>query len=388
MAYYKAKKGKVYSVYVRNNFRAKEDYEHLTWQEAIEKAKKTEEEKYRFIKKLHETEELNNHIEFTISVYCNSDFESVYYIVISYKNNLLTSTCYFQDEHKEKRREVLDSKLNVGDSIKFKDGRTGIVEDYDEKYYYVKDNNTNIIKIKKVKDNDDFNYEVGKVNGKDIFDITTAGTTGKWEWLLNGEDDFCREELNIKGKIVQMSPNEYFEECRKYFATTKGSSSSLEKLKDIKKIDMGKDYIDKLKKIIIEKKEKFPIPVLDISYKPGQEGLHRMMVAGELFGWDTKFPVLFVETYDKDKQYRLENDMNQKEFDKNIEYILNYIKGWVFSNVEDFAETLNAKLYEIYEQTPITSIKGNILNVMIDCDETNDALTYDIDLNEINIDNR
>ena len=44
-------------------------------------------------------------------------------------------------------------KFNVGDSVKFKDGRTGIVEDYDDKFYYIKDNNTNIVKIKKnVKD--------------------------------------------------------------------------------------------------------------------------------------------------------------------------------------------------------------------------------------------
>ena len=40
-------------------------------------------------------------------------------------------------------------KFNVGDSIKFKDGRTGIVEDYDEKYFYIKDSNANIVKIVK-----------------------------------------------------------------------------------------------------------------------------------------------------------------------------------------------------------------------------------------------
>ena len=40
-------------------------------------------------------------------------------------------------------------KLNVGDSVKLKDGRVGIVEDYDEKYYYIKDANTNIVKVLK-----------------------------------------------------------------------------------------------------------------------------------------------------------------------------------------------------------------------------------------------
>ena len=40
-------------------------------------------------------------------------------------------------------------KFNVGDSVKLKDGRVGIVEDYDEKYYYIKDANTNVVKILK-----------------------------------------------------------------------------------------------------------------------------------------------------------------------------------------------------------------------------------------------
>ena len=39
--------------------------------------------------------------------------------------------------------------MRVGDSIKFKDGRIGVVEDYDDKFYYVRDNNTNLVKVKK-----------------------------------------------------------------------------------------------------------------------------------------------------------------------------------------------------------------------------------------------
>ncbi len=38
-------------------------------------------------------------------------------------------------------------KYNVGDSVKFKDGKTGIVEDYDDKYFYIKDSNANSVKI-------------------------------------------------------------------------------------------------------------------------------------------------------------------------------------------------------------------------------------------------
>lgn len=49
-------------------------------------------------------------------------------------------------DSKPKRKRI----MQVGDSIEFKDGRTGIVEDYDDKFYYVRDNNTNLVKVKKV----------------------------------------------------------------------------------------------------------------------------------------------------------------------------------------------------------------------------------------------
>lgn len=45
-------------------------------------------------------------------------------------------------------------KLSVGDSIKLKNGRNGIIEDYDNNYWYVRDNNSNLVKILK----DDIQY--------------------------------------------------------------------------------------------------------------------------------------------------------------------------------------------------------------------------------------
>lgn len=38
-------------------------------------------------------------------------------------------------------------KLNVGDSVNFKNGKTGIVEDFDDKYLYVRDQNGAAVKI-------------------------------------------------------------------------------------------------------------------------------------------------------------------------------------------------------------------------------------------------
>lgn len=53
-------------------------------------------------------------------------------------------------------------KLSVGDSVKFKDGRTGIVEDCTDTHYIVKDSNGNQVKIKMI--NDDENEVFTKIN--------------------------------------------------------------------------------------------------------------------------------------------------------------------------------------------------------------------------------
>ena len=54
--------------------------------------------------------------------------------------------------------------MRVGDSIKFKDGRTGIVEDYDDKFYYVRDNNTNLVKVKKDVQDSKLSKLIGEVS--------------------------------------------------------------------------------------------------------------------------------------------------------------------------------------------------------------------------------
>jgi hypothetical protein len=92
------------------------------------------------------------------------------------------------------------------------------------------------------------------------------------------------DKKNREGKIVQMSPNEYYKNVAdRIFHTT------VDDLKQQRTAIPG--HIDKLKKVITDKKEQFPMCFIDYPDQE-QEGLHRMYVAGELFGWDHKFPVL------------------------------------------------------------------------------------------------
>lgn len=114
--------------------------------------------------------------------------------------------------------------------------------------------------------------------------------------FLNPEDlKYMQEAKNRTGRIVMMSPNDYFEAC-----SVHGFDHyvPVENLKEQRGYDS--DLNDKYKKMM---QEGVKFDMCYINYADHtQEGLHRMMVAGELYGWDTKFPVLVIEVYDQQRE--------------------------------------------------------------------------------------
>lgn len=156
--------------------------------------------------------------------------------------------------------------------------------------------------------NKDLNeYLTKSVNNKNIFDTTTLGGFSYYTQCIPGdsENEYMKNKKNRVGEIVQMSPDEYFSLCAKMFDTT------IEDLKEQKLLDEGEEYINKLKDVILKEKKQFPMTFICLPDKQ-QEGLHRMYVAGELFGWDEKFPVLVINKYNKLKeQLLLELNRNQ-----------------------------------------------------------------------------
>lgn len=284
---------------------------------------------------------------------------------------------------KNKAQERLNP-IRLTADLKIMDGNHRLYALYNMGY---KNAEVLVLKDTSIKDSD-FDYGTGEVNGKDIFDLSTTGMTGSWEDLLLGRDtDYYKNKKNLKGRIVQMSPKEYYEKCAKMFRTSQGTATTPESLKQQRRIDNGKDYMDKLKDVILKKKKKFPTCVLDISHNPGQEGLHRMMIAGDLFGWDTKFPVLLVETYDKARQERIEKDVAQREFNNDIEKALNYLDGWDFYSTEEFCEMLNERLEHYGLEDCILTIQGsgNVLEISKYDDDIDDTLIYNYNLNNVKI---
>ena len=185
----------------------------------------------------------------------------------------------------------------------------------------------------------DYDYKTGEadVNAKDVFD-TNRSDSSYSTGLLPGsaEADYYREHKNKKGEIVYMTPEEYFERC------AEGFKSTVEKLKSSRMKYPGHEHIDDIKKIITEKGKKLPIPYLDYTNGFGQEGLHRMMAVGELFGWtETKFPVLVITFADEQQHIEDLKWSDQHKIDTDI---IEPAVKFRFDDIDEFIDELKFEL--------------------------------------------
>ena len=77
---------------------------------------------------------------------------------------------------------------------------------------------------------------------------------------------------------------------------------------------------------------------------PGQEGLHRMMVAAELYGWDYEFPVLVIEWADKDLA---EQEAKEKRYNKIKRLIEETVEETLTYHFNDMSEVKNQLEWEL-----------------------------------------
>lgn len=134
-------------------------------------------------------------------------------------------------------------------------------------------------------------HGTGVASGVDIFDTVTGDSS--YDVLLS-DPDYTRNTVNLEAEIKMMSPEEYYNECAsRIFQNSSSFSLKRQRSYDVK-------TLDELQDIVVNHKRKLFMPYLDYA-KYRQEGLHRMMMAGDVFGWNTKFPVLVVHWYDYDR---------------------------------------------------------------------------------------
>lgn len=124
-----------------------------------------------------------------------------------------------------------------------------------------------------------------------------TGTSEYNDYLDPDNLKYKQQAKNRTGKIVMMTPNEYFEQCSKYGFPAEVSIENIisGRRADTESLTWLENYLDS--------GNKFDLPYINYASRT-QEGLHRMMVAGDRYGWDTKFPVLVVTAYDQDVERR------------------------------------------------------------------------------------
>lgn len=192
-----------------------------------------------------------------------------------------------------------------------------------------------------------FNYSTGPVNllTGDVIDTSKTGMSFYDDLLPNGDPEYMRDKHNLVSHIEYMTPNEYYKQCSLYGFP--GGVIPVEKLKQERRID--KKTLEHLKDVLTDYGHKFPIPFVNKAER-GQEGLHRMMVLGDMFGWDKgKYPVLVITWADedrakRDKQARIDNDIRQ-DIKSGVQKALHF----TYYNIEEFKEQLQYSLDSSFE---------------------------------------
>lgn len=186
------------------------------------------------------------------------------------------------------------------------------------------------------KEHNFYNYHTADVEGDDIFDIHKASNSYAQELLKNTQ--YSKEKENKYSQIVYMTPYEYFEACaRDCF------DEPTEQLIQSRRKDTY--TIEHLKQVITVYKKKFPIPYIDYAdeVRPSQEGLHRMMTAGDLFGWDKKFPVQIIRWFDEDRAKKAIERKHTREIEGYLQRAVNRSLRYKYYNEEELKDQLRSE---------------------------------------------
>ena len=130
--------------------------------------------------------------------------------------------------------------------------------------------------------------EVTSYNANNFFDTNRTGFS-YYDNFLNDKDlQYMQKAKGLTGHIEEMSPRDYFKYSAQFF------NMSPETL--INKIKNDEEAMNNLREMASKYKRRLMLPYLNFSNNQ-QEGNHRMLLAAELLGWDTKLPVLCIYDY-------------------------------------------------------------------------------------------
>lgn len=167
-------------------------------------------------------------------------------------------------------------------------------------------------------------YIRAAVSPDSVFDVNDTHVSYYNDFLTPDGLKYMQEKKNRTGEIVYMSPDEYFRICAKDIFGIPQKELEAQRSANTSTII---EYVSAMKR-----GDKFPLCFVNYADK-SQEGLHRMMAAGDAFGWNTKFPVLVVRALDNDieQQKKLFNSLREYErydYKKVVEQAQEELSDW------------------------------------------------------------
>jgi hypothetical protein len=183
------------------------------------------------------------------------------------------------------------------------------------------------------------------------------------DFLSHKELDYKQSAKNRTGEIVLMSPEEYYRECSHY------GFSKYVPVVDLKmQRRFNTKLVEKYKKMM-RNGTKFCLCVLNKADHT-QEGLHRMMAAGDVFGWDKLFPVLVVTPYDQavEDRWNLISEMNQFKDDKFEKYC-----QWASRNISDYKSPVPDNFKELYREAIVQEAKDLDKDIDVEVEVVDDG---------------
>lgn len=128
------------------------------------------------------------------------------------------------------------------------------------------------------------------LNPSDCIDTSSTGVSFYDSFLDAKYTRYLQNSKNLVGSIEYLTPREYYEACADIFNSTVASLVE-QRRNDPDSLDWLLDQL--------ESGKKFPLPYVNYAQK-GQEGLHRMLILANNFGWDDEtFPVLVIRYADE-----------------------------------------------------------------------------------------
>lgn len=213
-----------------------------------------------------------------------------------------------------------------------------------------------------------------------VFDVNDTKVSFYNEFLTDEGLKYMQSSKNRTGEIVYMSPNDYFKSCAEDIFHI-----PQEQLEESRSANMGTiiEYGTAMKR-----GDTFPLPYINYADNT-QEGLHRMMAAGDTFGWNTKFPVLIVEAYDKEYEVQHQNFLNMRDYERyDFKKVVNQadedISDWDNMAPPDILAQFREAIIEAAKNPRDADIEPNDIDVDIEAEEKNNGIILHVWLSNFN----